>query len=399
MKTRILAIVLSLSFLLLMGASSEKAATIETALNDTSDFLCQMESMLQYALWTFSYVDKYNSSRDWKDLQIARAVLMIARQHLEKLEIESAAFSQQDALELVGQGVDFAHVPGFKKVLEDSKTEMLSTYLDLRNGLEEDAFLEPKWVNRMRMMKISRKLVNLDIQYYAALVDYTISQTGDPELEQAFRKKIQENCAGIGALVSETRIDREEAEKKATEILDQIDKATGELFEAGGYMQATENEIADQIKSENLDWFRNHRATINGLPPVIPYPFWYDSEKDEYECGWLYGSVEALPLPEPGDAVETAPTWCMISGNGIKKEDAILYWQELQNLGYLEKKTGESAVWDVSDEFEDQWNAHYSTEEGEFFIDWNAGRLDVVIDRYPLCFATYEYLLEMLDAS
>lgn len=363
--------------------SSLKEASAETRMIvDLVGYIWISEKMYKDILWAAETFKKFDSSRTWENLQIARAALSISKLNIEALRFPESKMTQEDYDELMMRGADmsFLRSNNAKSAFEKDQNYWITTCDNMNESIMMKVYHEEFWNICLRDISLSEKRIEKTLQYLAFLADWTLASLNDDNVSAKLYSVMENSCPMTRARQASALKSPEMIEKEMDALMDDIEKnlvrESSEILSADTDMT---KDLVWQSETGDLDAIREELMDISGLPPVIFFPAWYNNEDILYY--WMEDG-QIAELPEPGTTLERVPDAGRIKISNVKKEEVLDYKKELENAGI--------PSYGSRDE-EGKLIILYHFGDSEFSIVWDQNTASILMTKKPVCFVPRWY--------
>jgi len=345
----------------------------ERLLNDLAGYIYQSETMYSSLQWVLDYFKKYDEQKSWKNLQIARASLAVARHYIPEYSLPEFKMTREDRMELMHREIDVSFMETLDTDFKDEQTTLNNTCLNLHYEIMDGVFLKDHWDLCMQHIAVLKELTACDIQYLANTADYVLASLDDETLAGKFYSLMDNYCPLTRACQAEVLETPEKIEEKNVELLDQIEDHLLERATIIGRHKNRRNILKDQLEKEDYTSLRENLTEISDLPVTAAYPAWYDDEDIVY---YWKENGEELNMPAPGTTIERIPDGCIIPTKDVSKVDLLDYQAELEDTGLPST---------ASTEKDGKISILYQYNDSTFTINWEDGNVSILMDGSPVC--------------
>lgn len=401
-----------LATLLLMTALSgwtlaEEKTPKEKLIDDLMSGMGIYERMFGDMFWALEYVEIYDVTRRWGDLQLARTALNLVLQDALELTPPVTTLTQADLEALQGEGIDASFSKEYRETFAEDRNEMLDKCLNYNWHILYGVFEDDVWKRAASHMRLFDEYAESYLQYSAITVDWLTTQTDDTEwigeLERAFAEKCpmsnQRRLKGVFSAEDVTRL-AEEISMRLMELQTELSQS----FAENKYMVYRDSDAYADGKLEQA--LKDNRANIVGLPALVPEAPWDDliypdidldaidlatvRREDLLAQDYMYlwrGEDGKLSKAAVLDALESPPDACVIATRRVSREEMENNCVELELTEGIERVdlTGDSESLRVT----------FKAGESVFVWEWKSEVATVFMLENPVCFAPVWYIASL----
>ena len=398
-----------LAALLMMTALSgwtlaEEKTPKEKLIDDLMSGMGTYDRMFGDMYWALEYVEIYDATRRWGDLQLARTALNLVLQDALELTPPVTTLTAKDLETLQGEGIDASFSREYQETFAEDRNEMLDKCLNYNWHILYSVFEEDVWKRAASHMRLFDEYAESYLQYSAITVDWLTTQTDDMEwigeLERAFAEKCpmsnQRRLKGVFSAEDVTRL-AEEISMRLMELQTELSQSYAE----NKYMYYRDSDAYADGKLEQT--LKDNRANITGLAALVPEAPWDDliypdidldaidlatvQREDLLAQDYMYlWRCEDGKLSKPAvlDALESPPDACVIATRRVSREEMENYCVELELTEGIERVdlTGDS----------DSLKVTFKAGESVFVLEWQSEVATVFMLENPVCFAPEWYI-------
>lgn len=354
-------------------------------LNDLLAYIYNREIICKDIKWILDSFENFDRQRTWESLQIARAVVQIARADIIKCKLPPLEMTDNDRQKLMNHKIDVNFLSNLALMFDSEKASELNTCLVLNDHIMRDVFFRDDWAVCMRDADILRQIIDCNIKYLANMADWILTQINNPDETKKFDLLLAKYCPETRANQRKIPDTLNNIEDSAQKILDKlenlvlIDKA--KVLGAGNNRFNTLKYVLD---NKNLEKLKQNLMTISNMPPLIFSPKWF-SDRDIFYFWRENDKIKTTPSPR--SEITRVPDICRIKINGISLDKVKAYQQELNNNGVKSLGVKEEA---------DKFTIFYKFKESSFAIIWEDEQVIIFMHENPVCFVPILYLSLMM---
>ena len=384
LMTRVMAVLLLSVFPIAMAEGDPQTATLkDKLLSDFFDYLYAQENVYSDVIWAEGYLDQYDQTRDWNQLQIARAAANTAWSDIANWELPEPAMSADDYFDLLLANVDASFMELSEEDFLSSRTQMQNIVLSMMYHLEDNVFESNGWESSVEHAELARECAEDYLKYCAVTTDWLMLEIDDPARAEHFGTFLTENCPIIASMRSEGLVDQAALEVKADQLLNRIEELNRAMAELTGKMNADLYLYADAFESGNVAEGIGEIIPIEGLPLALPFPWWSEdlsTQSINYYWNNEDGSVRFAVARETLDA---APDGCVMAMPRVSREDLESYRDYLDSVGIacLDSKEENGGL-----------TVYYSFGDSQFAFEWSEEALTLFMFENPVCFVPVWYI-------
>lgn len=379
-------VALMLTLTLLMGGVVRAEAPEEAPVDRImADFCAVTEGeaqMYDALLWAISYIERYDQSRTWEDLMLARTAACTAWKAIATMETPAFRGTAEDYKAVMRDGMDMAHVEIMAQDFEICRTMLANTTLNLIYAVMQNVYETRGWSISLRHAAVVREGCEDELLYSACTVDWTLLELNDASRTERIGALLAADCPSVATRRAGEPVDQASLEGTAGALRDRIsDRQLTALSEILGQETALIDAYADALENGDGMAALGDPIAIAGLPPILPLPGWEDLLNAEYVYYWNEG--DGIRLPEAGEALEAAPDGCVITVRNVTRSAVERYRDLLsRNPGIvpLNEPAAEGGL-----------KLMYSVSDSQLVLDWNDGTLVVYMLQNPVCLAPAWY--------
>lgn len=383
MRKNILAAVLIAACLVFPpGKSCAEDPSEVRLLNDLLGYIYSTEIICSDIQWVIDYFERFDREKNWENLQLARAALVIARADIEKTKLPKPEFTADDYKKFMKRKIDVSFMENFEYTFKAAQTTILNDCINLNNSVMFEVFLKDGWKRGMRSAANARKYADYELRSIANMADYALTSLNDSEITRKFNALLEKHCPQTRSRQRkkpESLKKIEEGmlvfEQELKEILTESSKIVGEAAHSFNIMN-------DAVEKKDWEAIRKNIMTISGMPPYVPLPSWLNNADVRY----FWKKNDGVKIPPARTKLEGPPSECLMQVNGMSLENLKAWQDELKTLGL-------SPMW--SGEKNSRYYIMYQVRNGKFNVVWENGRVNVMISENPVCFIPILYMSVM----
>ena len=325
--------VLMIAFLSLTPAPAEGnkyAGARDRLFDDLLEYVSVSERMWGGILWMVDSFERFDSERNWESLQTARAAVEITRHGIEDCILPEAKLTQEDHFVFMDRGMDFSFMDYNSRLVDGERESNIHLCEDLHNSIMLGALTKEDWEICRQKYAIDRKLAEYEIRYLALTADWVVATLNDPEAAADFDRKMKEKCPLTSACRSKEAMTVDAIEVSVDSLLTEMEAIVPEQYAIDGAMQHQLNVMQDVVDTAELDAVREGILPISGMPPILPFPGWYDDRDIRYI--WMEDGAEAN-APAMGSDSLRMPDSMRMSMTGVGDLEYREYIKQLEGIG------------------------------------------------------------------
>jgi len=386
---------------------AEEKTPKEKLIDDLMSGMGTYERMFGDMYWALEYVEIYDVTRKWGDLQLARTALNLVLQDALELTPPATTLTQADLETLQGEGIDASFSKEYQETFAEDRNEMLDKCLNYNWHILYGVFEEDVWKRAASHMRLFDEYAESYLQYSAITVDWLTTQTDDMEwigeLERAFAEKCpmsnQRRLKGVFSAEDATRLAKEISMR-----LMELQTELSQSFAENKYMYYRDSDAYADGKLEQT--LKDNRANIFGLTALVPEAPWDDliypdidldaidlatvRREDLLAQDYMYlwrGEDGKLSKAAVLDALESPPDACVIATRRVSREEMENNCVELELTEGIERVdlTGDSESLRVT----------FKAGESVFVWEWKSEVATVFMLENPVCFAPVWYIASL----
>ena len=386
------------------GALAEEKTPKEKLIDDLMSGLGVYERLYGNMYWALEYVEIYDVTRRWGDLQIARTALNLVLEDALALTPPVQTLTEADQNALLGEGIDASFIAEYGYTFKQDRNEMLDTCINYNWNMLFSVFERDNWKHAVSHMRLFEDYAECYLQYSAITVDWLTTQTDDAAWIDALNRRFAEKCPLSSQRRLKSAFNADDAMDLAGEIalrLQDLDVAL-----AGSYAENKDllYQNNDAYEDGNLEQkLEDARVSISDLPALVPEAAWDDLiypdiDLDKIDLNavdredllaqdrvYLWKMEDgALRRPEVLDALDAPPDACAIVTRGVSREDVEDYCAKLELTEGIRRVdlTGDSET----------LRATFQAGESLFVVAWEANVATIDMPEAPVCFAPDWYV-------
>ena len=187
MRKNILAAVLIAACLVFPpGKSCAEDPSEVRLLNDLLGYIYSTEIICSDIQWVIDYFERFDREKNWENLQLARAALVIARADIEKTKLPKPEFTADDYKKFMKRKIDVSFMESFEYTFKAAQTTILNDCINLNNSVMFEVFLKDGWKRGMRSATNARKYADYELRSIANMADYALTSLNDSEITRKF---------------------------------------------------------------------------------------------------------------------------------------------------------------------------------------------------------------------
>ncbi len=353
-------------------------ATARRILGDWSSYLAVEEALYGDLLWSLSYLEALESERSWEDLQLARMAFYTAERYAAKRELPEMETVDADYDPLIRAGKDLAFVlPSIEAFARDQESVLIDC-ARLRYGLDREVFWAHTLDTTLEEAALHRERYTAQLRYLAAETEALLLALDDGELTERFNAFLEEECPRIAAL--RTGGDADALLRTADGCVDELEELTAREAQLLGRHQAVFDLLAEAVEREDLSVLQENAVRFVGLPTLLPYPDWYDSETVAVYWSWTEADGSQR-YPAPGEVLARTADGCLMTCPEVTREELRAYGEVVARYGIPceMQEEGELLALSVAD--------------GAAVFLWAEEQVHISMEDGPLCFAPGWYIM------
>lgn len=340
-------------------------------------------------LWALDETKPYSEEFSWDTLLKARAVVSAAKVFLENVELTGYEVSNEDYMALLNAGLEPEVVLTEYEELEYTLSQSLTTLTCLEEMLLTDVCFFPNAQALGDWLDNCQKRMELECQSLCQTTNYLMLQWGYPEKWTSFL----ETYPTIAEAADPWCADPELLTEQGIETLNQLSSIqTGEVEYHGISLYTHHLVQGTHIPGSRRNHYQYQKLlpylqTIPGAGAFFPIPDWLPEELQiVYQIS--DSATGENRIIQYREAVETLPSLCQISCNGIKREQIEDYVSLLRALGL-----------DVNEDFREADTCLIQCKNGDYTLSvhWKNGETDLYLPSPVGCLVPEWYLAALLS--
>ncbi|MBR6705695.1 MAG: hypothetical protein IKI84_03320 [Clostridia bacterium] len=323
-------IMVSFSLTAALSEGDRFALARERLLDDLLEYVSVSEKMWGGVFWLMDSFDRFDSEKSWESLQTARAALVITQRGLRDCVLPEAKMTQDDQFVFMDRGLDFSFMDYNSEMVDGDRINDLNLCENLHYSIMLGALTKDDWEICMKKIAYERKLAEYMIGYLAMTVDWVAASLDDPEACAEFDRELMEKCPMTSAYRTKEKKSPEEIEIDVDALLTEMEGFLADEAAVEGAMQHRLNVMTDLVETADLAAIEESIQPIAGMPPILPYPGWYDDRDIRYT--WMENGTEANE-PEMGSDSLRMPDRMRMSMTGVGDLEYREFIKELEGIG------------------------------------------------------------------
>lgn len=362
-----------LALLLLVFCSAASAQSVEQAvLTDWENYLTLMEYAYAGADWAYGYAQAYIEDNSWDNLLRARAAAGTAQSRLSHTKAPQSSVSIEQYADMTARGMDVEVVGLMMDAAQDSVNIVARDMMLLHNHMNVTAYDEQGIRYVEKLLDINRRDIALQAQSLCVDTNYILVQLGDAVDAEGWWAQLGESYPFLAAHAPAYTTDTEALERHADGINNQFDALLGDVYESSAIYSFYIESYIDALDGGDYAAIRERLVPIAGVGEPELMPYWLQEEEitASYICGVQDDGT--VLLCEMGDDLSALPTGCLMTCEGVSREDFLSYAQSLGALRML--YADEGADYETDEELSFLVVLDMETDEGNYLISWKSGK-------------------------
>ena len=363
------------------SAAAVQEDTETRLLNDLIILLQREEQIQGDMLRTLDAIGDFDREKNWSSLLTARAILSVAKRHVETRTPPETAITVNDEMILLDAGIDVSFMERAGSVFLADREMLMSLFSSLRYSLVLDVFFLNDWEIAMQHARLCREIVEMQLQYYANLADWTLAKIGHPEASETFNRLLAEHCPLIHARQAASPVSVTENEEASDALLGKMEELILEDNMITGARKDRHNRLIEMMESGDWKSIGGDLQPLSGMPALLLIPPRFEMAEERYY--WTENG-EILDTQRPDTVPDRLPEYCRVRIDGVSRKEAEAYQQTMEKAGIspVSQKEEDGALFLL-----------YRYDNTSFSVEWQDDTMTFLMVDDPLCFVPIWYLL------
>ena len=351
-------------------------------LNDLLGYIYCAETICGDIQWVLDYIDRFDSEKNWENLQLARAALVIAKSDIEKTRLPKPEITADDYKKFMRRRIDVSFLESLGSAFKATQTTILNDCINLNNSLMLEVFHKDGWKRGMRIAANARKCADYEIRSLANMADYALTSLNDSEITRKFNALLEKHCPQTRSRQRKKpeSLEKIEAhmqvlEQDLIENLTESSKIVGEATHSFYLMK-------DAVEKKDWEAIRRNIMPISDMPPYVPIPLWMKNADVHY----FWKKNDGVKILAVRSKLEEPPSESLIQLAGMSLEQVKAWQDELKSMGLSPKWSGEK---------NGKYYILYQLGSAKFNVVWENGKVNVMMGENPVCLIPLLYMSVM----